>query len=314
MGAQQEKELQPPPEDQYTIQHPFLAPIDIDIIKTTAQFVARNGQKFLVGLTQKEAKNPQFDFLKPTHQLFGYFTALVDTYTKCLMPEKVELEKLKRFSEHPMVFLNQSLRRFEYERAEFKKAEDQEKTAAAERDAFAQIDWHDFVVVETIEFTAEDEGLQLSAPLQLDQLTGEVSAGSGAAPLSLGVVERNRIIDEDEAMEIEMEPGDEMEVEQPEEPEEPKEEEPKAAAAKKPVPQGEDDDALPMPVDDEPMFVVKDYARQPRKVDSTSATGLLKCPITGQMVPAEDMTGHLKVLLLDPKWKKQKDQLLERAR
>ena len=30
-------------------------------------------------------------------------------------------------------------------------------------------------------------------------------------------------------------------------------------------------------------------------------TGLQKCPITGQMVPAEDMTQHLKILLLDPK-------------
>merc|ERR1719161_2647742 len=67
-------ELQPPPEDQYTVQHPFLAPLDMDIIKLTAQFVARNGQKFLVGLTQREACNPQFDFLKPSHALFGYFT------------------------------------------------------------------------------------------------------------------------------------------------------------------------------------------------------------------------------------------------
>merc|ERR1719359_564062 len=195
MGAATEKELQPPPEDQYTLQHPFLAPIDIDIIKTTAQFVARNGQKFLVGLTQKEAKNPQFDFLKPTHQLFGYFTALVDSYTKCLMPEKHELEKLKRFAEHPMVFLNQALRRFDYERAEFKKAEDQEKKQAEEREAFSLIDWHDFCVVETIEFTAEDDRLQLSAPLLLDQLTGQVRAESGVIPQALGVVERNRIID-----------------------------------------------------------------------------------------------------------------------
>ena len=41
-----------------------------------------------------------------------------------------------------------------------------------------------------------------------------------------------------------------------------------ATNAKKtaPVPEGEEEDALPMPVDDEPMFVVKDYSRQPRKV------------------------------------------------
>jgi hypothetical protein len=39
-----------------------------------------------------------------------------------------------------------------------------------------------------------------------------------------------------------------------------------------------------------------------------------RCPITGQLIPAEDMSNHLKVLLLDPKWKQQKDALVERAR
>jgi len=39
-----------------------------------------------------------------------------------------------------------------------------------------------------------------------------------------------------------------------------------------------------------------------------------RCPITGQLIPAEEMSNHLKVLLLDPKWKHQKDALCERAR
>lgn len=39
-----------------------------------------------------------------------------------------------------------------------------------------------------------------------------------------------------------------------------------------------------------------------------------RCPITGQLIPAEEMSNHLKILLLDPKWKHQKDALVERAR
>jgi len=35
-----------------------LANVDSDIIKLTAQFVARNGQKFLQGLTEREQRNP----------------------------------------------------------------------------------------------------------------------------------------------------------------------------------------------------------------------------------------------------------------
>merc|ERR1712187_908004 len=82
MGEKKKKVAKPPPPDQYIVNHPFIAPMDMDIIKLTAQFVARNGQKFLIGLTQRESRNPQFDFLKPTHALFGYFTSRVDAYTK----------------------------------------------------------------------------------------------------------------------------------------------------------------------------------------------------------------------------------------
>merc|ERR1712159_854891 len=59
------------------------------------------------------------------------------------------------------------------------------------------------------------------------------------------------------------------------------------------------------------MKVRKDYHR----VKKSSTQRLMqRCPITGQLIPAEEMSSHLKVLLLDPKWKHQKDQLVERAR
>lgn len=79
-------DIRKPPSENFTISHPVLANLDNDVIKLTAQFVARNGQKFLQGLTEREARNPQFDFLKPTHGLFGYFTQLVEAYSKVLMP------------------------------------------------------------------------------------------------------------------------------------------------------------------------------------------------------------------------------------
>jgi len=36
-----------------------LTALDLDVIKMTAQFVARNGKAFLTGLAQREASNPQ---------------------------------------------------------------------------------------------------------------------------------------------------------------------------------------------------------------------------------------------------------------
>ncbi len=61
------KDLKPPPKEVFSVTQPFITSMDLDIIKLAAQFVARNGQKFLSGLSQREARNPQFDFLKPTY-------------------------------------------------------------------------------------------------------------------------------------------------------------------------------------------------------------------------------------------------------
>merc|ERR1719213_855842 len=121
-------------------------------------------------------------------------------------------------------------------------------------------------------------------------------------------------------IEMDMDADDAAPVEEPmevEEPEDKKDEE----AKDKPKPDkgglDEEEDALPLPEEDISINVRQDYTRNYTKAKQKQAaamTGLQKCPITGQMIPAEDMTQHLKILLLDPKWKKQKDQLLERAR
>lgn len=64
-------------------------------MKLTAQFVARNGRQFLTGLSQRESRNYQFDFLRPNHSLFPYFTKLVEQYTKVLIPPKTLKEVLQ---------------------------------------------------------------------------------------------------------------------------------------------------------------------------------------------------------------------------
>lgn len=66
-----------------------------DILKLTAQFVARNGRQFMTALSQREQRNYQFDFLRPNHSLFNYFTKLVEQYTKVLIPPKNLNEKLR---------------------------------------------------------------------------------------------------------------------------------------------------------------------------------------------------------------------------
>merc|ERR1712066_1037542 len=175
MGEKKKKAAKPPPPDQFVVNHPYIAAMDMDIIKLTAQFVARNGQKFLIGLTQRESRNPQFDFLKPTHALFGYFTSLVDAYTKCLMPNKDEVEKLKKCVASPSEVMDKAMGRFAWDEQEEAVRISKQEEEKEEKDQMQLIDWHDFVVVETIDFTAEDNNIPLAAPL-------DVSTGAPQGP------------------------------------------------------------------------------------------------------------------------------------
>merc|ERR1712187_877245 len=180
-----------------------------DMIKLTAQFVARNGQKFLIGLTQRESRNPQFDFLKPTHALFGYFTSLVDAYTKCLMPNKDELEKLKKFMNTSPEVLDKAMARFAWDEQQEEQRLSREVEEKEEKDQMQMIDWHDFVVVETIEFTAEDNNIPLSAPL--DVSTGAPQGapvpldGQAGTVFSEAQIEKPKGVEEDAADEAELE-------------------------------------------------------------------------------------------------------------
>ena len=67
----------------------------------TAQFVARNGRQFLTTLMNREQRNNQFDFLRPQHSLFQYFTKLLEQYTKVLIPPK---DLMKRLAEEAQTY------------------------------------------------------------------------------------------------------------------------------------------------------------------------------------------------------------------
>ncbi len=79
---------EPPPEYEFIVDPPSISAMELDIVKLTAQFVARNGRQFLTSLMNRETRNYQFDFLRPQHSLFQYFTRLLEQYTRVLIPPK----------------------------------------------------------------------------------------------------------------------------------------------------------------------------------------------------------------------------------
>ena len=79
--------------DQFQVAHIPLSNEEMETIKLSAQFVAKNGNQFLQGLTEREIRNPRFDFLKPTHPLFTYFTALVESYSRVMGPKSETVQR-----------------------------------------------------------------------------------------------------------------------------------------------------------------------------------------------------------------------------
>ncbi|CAG8575996.1 8929_t:CDS:10, partial [Racocetra fulgida] len=256
-----------PPPFEFMNDMPSISAQDLDILKLTAQFVARNGRKFMTALSQREQRNYQFDFLRPNHSLCNYFTKLVEQYTKVLVPQKNLNEKLKSNVDNKYQILEL---------------------------AYASIDWHDFVIVETVEFTEADETIDLPPPMSIIELENMTLAQKKMA--SVNIVETH----EDKAAEIDMEMDEDVDMEE--------EEDDQAAV--------DDDDQdqeltptvteIKPPDTSAPMKIVKDYVPKPYAPKATTERQTVICPRCNQAVPVDEMDNHVRIELLDPKWKEQK--------
>ena len=139
-----------------------LSVAQIETIQLVAQFTALNGKggSFLSQLTLREWNNPEFAFCQPRHAHFAYFTALVDAYRRVLDLWTTKLPSdygVKQMANNTEKCLEVAAYRAEYERDKEEQANKEDAGAATT----AQIDWHDFVVVETIDFAA-DEVVEIS--------------------------------------------------------------------------------------------------------------------------------------------------------
>jgi len=290
------KVLQPPEAEQYTVRLPEgITGEELDIIKLTAQFVARNGKSFLTGLTSREINNPQFHFLKPTHSMFTFFTSLTDSYSKVLMPPKGLVEKLRKDTADMTTVLERCLHRLEWERSQEQARQKAEDEIEQERMQMAMIDWHDFVVVETIEF-ADDEDEELPQPMTLDEVIRRSKA--------LAMDEEEEVAESGREVEMEM---DEEEVHLVEESLKASTGEENAAKAQVPAPPIEETEA--------PIRIVKNWKRPEDRVPAEKdPTKFVVSPITGELIPINEMAEHMRISLIDPKYKEQKERMMAKLR
>ncbi|KAJ3199425.1 SF3a splicing factor complex subunit, partial [Clydaea vesicula] len=200
---------------------------DLEIIRLTALFVARNGKQFMLELQKKEQKNFQFDFLKPSHSLFFFFGKLVEQYQKILIPSQKNFEKLDLNLNKLNFFESRCLVRYEWEKYNQLEKEKNLKKLDLEKAAYDSIDWHQFMILDTIEFSEADEQLEFPLPLSLMDLENmsllEKSRGIEITQLPIPKINQNHLpnginnntatagndMEEDDGEDMEMDDDDE---------------------------------------------------------------------------------------------------------
>ncbi|OII74090.1 pre-mRNA splicing factor domain-containing protein [Cryptosporidium ubiquitum] len=293
-------EPEEPRKDQYTVSHPMISIKDESVIKITAMYLSRNGQSFLSELTSREANNPQFDFLKPGHALFGYFADLVETYSLCLIPNKNYLMQMKKEAEDLQMIFRRCYKNSLWRKKEIDSNSD---LLELENKDHIDLEWVAINIVETVDF--EDICTDLPEPVDFSTLSKVVLESSLD---TLNEHDRKDLLEDEIQSEerqinvlvVEKERANDMEVSNE-------------------VNNGKNDDASEQE-EFKNIKIIKNYVRVPKKrgyatkAEEQSLKGkMYRCPITGQSIPVEEISNHMRILLLDPKWKQQKDQLIQRA-
>ncbi|KAF1742324.1 hypothetical protein MXB_2064 [Myxobolus squamalis] len=263
----------------YILEAPPLSAVDLEVVKITAQFAAKNGRQFLQSLLQREMKNYIFDFLKPQHNIYSFFNKLVDQYTKILAPSNDMLISLKTDAKSTVSILEKARLRYEWVRYNDKERRKDIDTNKSEKTLQNLIDWNEFAVVETISFR-EDERTNLPPPVSLEHLGSRLLAQERQDKQKNIVVESGSTSSEaaDKVKNVSNLP----------------ESIPKESSLRTDY--------------DPKKFDSKTGAK------SKFQEKYMVSPITGELVSADKMEQHLKQSLLDPRYKEQKLKYAEEKR
>ncbi|KAG0308943.1 hypothetical protein BGZ98_006127 [Dissophora globulifera] len=304
VDAKVEEAIKPPPEEPQSLE--FMTPMpsvsaqDLDVLKLTAQFVARNGRQFMVSLAQREARNYQFEFLRPNHSLFNYFSKLVDQYTKILVPSPEMLEQIDSRADNKYAVQDIVMKRVEYTayQQEVRKKKDEKEDA--ERQAFLSINWQDFVVVRTIEFTEADDAEDLPPPKSLREL--ETMSLTQKRMMQV-LAETENVPDMPQDIEID-DDNDDVDMEDSDD------EQDHITPQAQEEPTNIKDVVMTAPQLTAPMKIREDYVPKAFKGRTGAALeeATQTCPRCGEQVKLSEMDEHVRVELLDPRWKELRDQ------
>lgn len=279
---------QPPPDDLFTLIYTNPPPyaLALDVIKLTAQFAARHGRNFVAALAAKEARNNLFDFLKPLHPHFIVFQRLVDAYTAILDIGEQKERLLAEVHNHARsekaitdtVWYMHDWDCLQAEREHEAAMDESEKLKAA------QIDWHDFVILATVDFD-ENEG-SLPAPVADAKQLPKILAAAEKAQQEREKNKENVDMDIDQSTEF-----------QPSKP-----------------PRAEVPASQVSTIADIPAARIRTQPGAEEVVVPTPATEAKVTLPSGQQVPLSQVEASVRAELLDPSYKDERARAAEKNR
>mmetsp|Transcript_1026 Transcript_1026/g.1225 ORF Transcript_1026/g.1225 Transcript_1026/m.1225 type:complete len:413 (+) Transcript_1026:82-1320(+) len=277
-----------PPELYFLTTNPPISSLDLDIIKLTALFVAKNGKKYAERLMThqiQQSNKAQFEFLHEKHSLHLIFQKYVKQYELVLNlyknSEDEQVQKIVERLSHPDQIFESAYRRAYYDKQHKVVLLNEKKIEEQKKLAYTSIDWQDFAIVGQIEFDAVDEVRELAIPLRREDLIYR-SLESKQKELDLA---KAKIQPKQEPQETTPEKSENEVVQHPK----PKGMKIKAAGESR----------------------LKNKSKSNNQ-NASHMAGHIKCPITGKFIPELQFDNHLKVLLRDPRYKEQQDNFVRK--
>lgn len=321
-----------PPVFHFSARMPIINAQDLEVVKLTALYVAKRGKSFMTALSQRETRNFQFDFLRPQHSLYQFFTRLVDQYTILLRSEgldeatseKQRLAELEHNVTNKFHVLDRAKQRAEWVKFQEQQKQKKEEQDEQEKISYAQIDWHDFVVVETVLFSEADDMAELPPPTSLNDLQSASLEQKAMMSLNPMRIEEAMPTDQEEPTYYNAYPAEpEPTPVQPVGPVFPQQPVPMPAAAA--AAQEEEQQAMVAQQvaaaqvaprnapTQQPMRIRSDYVprAQARRLNNVGPTAL--CPNCHQQIPVAELDQHMRIELLDPRWKEQRAKAESRS-
>ncbi|KAH8589179.1 Pre-mRNA splicing factor PRP21 like protein-domain-containing protein [Bisporella sp. PMI_857] len=327
-AAEAEKPKGPPepPEFHFSARMPNISAKDLEIVKLTALFVAKNGRQFMTTLSQRETGNYQFDFLRPNHSLHSFFQRLIDQYTALLRASGIDgeggklqqqrIQELQASVDNKFHVLGRAKQRAEWFQFQDQQKQKKEEEAEKERLTYAQIDWHDFVVAETVVFTEADDHANLPPPTTKSDL--QFASLDQKAAMSIGSnfrIEEAMPEDTDFYNSYNQQPQQMAPPPVPQPTYQPsyqdtrkkteeEEEEEHRIRERTEARQRAQQAQVEAKGGAAPMKIKENYV--PLALQRANKANIVICPNCNTKMPASELDEHMRIELLDPRWKEQK--------